>query len=521
MRIAMVTEGTYPVSTGGVSTWCDQLVTGMDEHEFEVTAIVATGREPVVWTAPANLRAVRKAPMWGEWPTPLRRRTPARRTAEGLLETIWDTALGPDTPENHERFGAALRGLAELSGTVPVGRLLAAKGSLPALLAAWEAQQVPRGSRPLHVGEAVLACGLVDRVLALVDVRLGNVDVVHATGNGPSALVGLAHMWRTGTPGVLTEHGVYLRERYLAMGKSSLPWAVRRAVMAFTSALCRLAYREYPKILPVNRFNARWEKLLGAGEHQVETIVNGVDPATYTAVESEPAVPTISFVGRIDPLKDLETLIRAFALVRQEVPAARLRIFGPVQRSNLPYQQHLQELAAELGLGGSLTWEGPSAGSRPAIEAGSIVALSSISEGLPFTVVEAMMCGRATVNTDVGGVSECLDDEQRTGRLVPARDPRAFADACVELLTDDLLRRRTGRLARQHSLAKFDLQVCLDNYRNQYTRAVVASAEADVAAIPIAHEEAPPAGPAASVQVLAADDAVLGTDDLSALDRVG
>ena len=476
MRITMVTEGTYPVTTGGVSTWCDQLVTGMAEHDFEVAAIVATGREPVVWTPPPNLRAIHKVPMWDTWPTPLRMRTTGRRRAEDLLDTLWDAALGADTADNRERFGRTLRGLAELSTTVPIGRLLAAKGSVPALLAAWTRQQVPTGVRPLHVGEAVLVCGLVDRVLSLVDVRLGPVDVVHASGNGASALVGLAHMWRTGTPGILTEHGVYLRERYLAMGKSALPWAVRRAVMAFTSALCRLAYREYARILPVNRFNARWEKRLGATDEQVRTIVNGVDPGTYTAVDTEPAVPTISFVGRIDPLKDLETLIRAFALVREEVPAARLRVFGPVQPSTVPYQAHLQTVAADLGLGDALTWEGPAAGSRPAIEAGSIVALSSISEGLPFTVVEAMMCGRATVNTDVGGVAECLDDEQRTGRLVPARDPRAFADACVELLKDDLLRRRTGRLARQHSLAKFDLQVCLDNYRQEYARAV-ASAE--------------------------------------------
>ena len=476
MRIAMITEGTYPVNTGGVSTWCDQLVSGMDEHEFEVTAIVATGREPITWKLPPNLREVRRVPMWGDQSMPLRFRTAGRRRAEELLDTMWDAALGADTAANHERFGEAVHGLVEVSQTVSISRMLAARGSIPALLAAWTTQQVPGGARPLHVGEAVMACGLVDRVLSLLDTRLGGVDVVHATGNGPSALVGLAHMWRTGTSGIMTEHGVYLRERYLAMAKSDLPWAARRAVMAFTSALCRLAYREYSKILPVNRFNARWEKLLGAPENRVETIVNGVDPTTFTAVESEPKVPTISFVGRIDPLKDLETLIRAFALVRGDIPEARLRIFGPVQRSNIPYQQQMVALATKLGVTGALTWEGPSAGSRPAIEAGSIVALSSISEGLPFTVVEAMMSGRATVNTDVGGISECLDDEQRTGRVVPARDPRAFADACVELLSNDLLRKRTGRLARQHSMARFDLQTCLDHYRAEYLRAAPVAA---------------------------------------------
>ena len=486
MRVAMVTEGTYPVSMGGVSTWCDQLITGMPDHQYEVTAIVATGQERVVWSAPPNLASARRVPMWSTWPAPLRFRAADRRRAEQLLDAMWDAVLAPDGTVSHDRFARTLHGLVELSRTVSISRMLAAKGSVPALLAAWQAQQVPVGNRPLHVGEAVMVCGLVDRILALIDVRLGDVDVVHATGNGPSALIGLAHMWRSGTPGVMSEHGVYLRERYLALGETEMPWAARRAIMAFMSALCRLSYREYPKTLPVNRFNARWEKLLGAGECQVETIVNGVDPAMYTAVESEPEVPTISFVGRIDPLKDLETLIRAFALVRQAVPDARLRIFGPVQPSNVPYRTKMVDLASELSVSGGLSWEGPSAGSRPAIEAGSIVALSSISEGLPFTLMEAMMCGRATVNTDVGGVSECLDDEQRTGRLVPARDPRAFADACIELLTNDLLRRRMGQLARQHSLQKFDLQVCLDAYRSQYARALAgAQAEVPTAAVAV------------------------------------
>ena len=55
--------------------------------------------------------------------------------------------------------------------------------------------------------------------------------------------------------------------------------------------------------------------------------------AMYPELTDEPAEPTLVWVGRIDPLKDLETLIRAFALVREEVPAARLRLFGPVQPS--------------------------------------------------------------------------------------------------------------------------------------------------------------------------------------------
>lgn len=195
-------------------------------------------------------------------------------------------------------------------------------------------------------------------------------------------------------------------------------------------------------------------------------------------------------MGRIDPLKDLETLITAFASVRARIPNAQLRLFGPTPTTNASYKKRLVELASTTGVSGAVHWEGPSKGSRPAIEAGHVVALSSVSEGLPFTLIEAMMCGRATVNTDVGGVAECLDEQQTTGRLVPAKDPEAFADACVELLTDRESRALMGAAARRRALSEFTLDRCLDRYRAAYTathdrRLLSQARSADAEVIPI------------------------------------
>ena len=55
MKIAMVTEGTYPHQFGGVSVWCDQIIRGMPGYDFELLALVGTGAEPVVWDLPANV----------------------------------------------------------------------------------------------------------------------------------------------------------------------------------------------------------------------------------------------------------------------------------------------------------------------------------------------------------------------------------------------------------------------------------------------------------------------------------
>jgi glycosyltransferase involved in cell wall biosynthesis len=228
-------------------------------------------------------------------------------------------------------------------------------------------------------------------------------------------------------------------------------------------------------VLPVSDFNRRWSLHLGARPERVTTIRNGVQPELYAPVGEEPEVPTLSFVGRIDPLKDLHTLVRAFALVREQVPGARLRLFGPVPEGNEAYRDSVAALSAELGTSDAVTFEGPSAGSRPAIAAGSVVVLSSISEGMPFTVIEAMMCGRATVSTDVGGVAECVDPERRAGTIVPARDPEAFAQACVELLVDEPRRRAMGAAARSHALAHATLDRTLAAYRGAYRAATGAA----------------------------------------------
>jgi polysaccharide biosynthesis protein PelF len=77
------------------------------------------------------------------------------------------------------------------------------------------------------------------------------------------------------------------------------------------------------------------------------------------------------------------------------------------------------------------------------------------------------MCGRATVSTDVGGVAEAVGD---AGLVVPPRDPRAFANACLELLTDPSRRRDLAQRARARALTEYTLDRCLSTYRDQYRR---------------------------------------------------
>jgi glycosyltransferase involved in cell wall biosynthesis len=256
---------------------------------------------------------------------------------------------------------------------------------------------------------------------------------------------------------------VYLRERYLSAG--DLPAGVKVALLRFHRALARLAYAEADLVAPVSAFNQRWEERHGADPARIAVIPNGIDPQRFPPLPEEPAVPTISWVGRIDPLKDLQTLIQAMAVVNERLPEAQLHLAGPVPAGNEDYARACYALVAQLGLDRAVNFAGPVSSSREAFQAGHVAALSSISEGMPYTVMEAMMCARPTISTDVGGVAEMVGD---AGLVVPPRDPVAFGNACLRLLCDPRLRSDLARRGRDRALELFTLSRCLDSYRQRY-----------------------------------------------------
>lgn len=190
-----------------------------------------------------------------------------------------------------------------------------------------------------------------------------------------------------------------------------------------------------------------------------------MDPELFPAAGPEPELPTMSWAGRVDPIKDLETLIRAFAIVKAELPDARLRLFGGTARGAEGYRDGCIALAAELGLADSVAFEGRVEDIKDAYAAGSIVMLSSISEGFPFTLIEAMSSGRATVSTDVGGVREAVGD---TGLVVPPREPEPMARAALELLRDPERRAVMGAGARIRVVEQFTLRQTIDAFRGIY-----------------------------------------------------
>ena len=108
---------------------------------------------------------------------------------------------------------------------------------------------------------------------------------------------------------------------------------------------------------------------------------------------------------------------------------------------------------------------------RDAYAAGHLFVLTSISEGFPYTLIEAMACGRASVATDVGGVSEAIGEAvgEVAGLVVPPRNPAALAQACLRLLRDDTLRQTMGTAARSRVMEHFTVDRAIGAFDEMYT----------------------------------------------------
>jgi glycosyltransferase involved in cell wall biosynthesis len=143
---------------------------------------------------------------------------------------------------------------------------------------------------------------------------------------------------------------------------------------------------------------------------------------------ADDSVPLILGVGRLTAQKDFATLLRAFAQARENRPL-RLMILGEGEE-----EASLRALTASLGLEDCVQMPGFVANPFPYMAKSGVLTLSSLWEGLPGVVIQALACGCPVVSTDcAGGVGEILEGDKH-GRLVPMSDPRAMAEAILTTL---------------------------------------------------------------------------------------
>ena len=200
-----------------------------------------------------------------------------------------------------------------------------------------------------------------------------------------------------------------------------------------------------------------------ARRSRIVRVYNGVEPIrSVEALTRRTGGFELLFIGRLAIIKDLPTLLRAVVLAAPRVPGLHLSVVG-----DGPVRLQLEALAGELGIAGIVTFFGQQMGTARFFTEADALVMSSTSEGLPMSLLQAMSAGKPAVLTDVGGMKEVLERSQG-GLLVGVGDVKAMAEAIVEIASNAEAREAMGARARAAFLRDFTPESMAAAYEELY-----------------------------------------------------
>lgn len=480
LTVLLTTEGTYPFHEGGVSTWCDILVKKLDMIDYHLYSVVSNPFLIQKFELPSST-SLTKVPLWGTEEPSEHLSTPfssvylqKKQTTGTIIEALFiplfkDLITEIISPiKNPGKLGMTIFHLYKYFQEYEYKETF--KSELTWVTykqLTLDASENPefKLTKPDVYG-LIQSLGWIYRFLNIINTPVPKVDVSHSSASAfcgiPCVIAKIEHK----TPFLLTEHGIYMREQYLSLANRNLSPFLNVFLMRFIHSISALNYHYADQVSPVCHYNTRWETELGVAREKIEVIYNGVDKKVFIEAEkSERSNPTVVTVARIDPIKDIISLIKSAALVKEVIPNVRFIVYGSVSVQD--YYEECLVLRKELKLEGTFVFAGHTTNIVDAYHSGDVIALSSISEAFPYSVVEGMMTGKPVVATDVGGISEALGNN---GYLVKPRDAEGFATAILALLQDSNLRQTMGKKAKERALAHFTLGKVLDLHLKSYIK---------------------------------------------------
>lgn len=478
IKVMLTTEGTYPFHQGGVSTWCNTLVNKLTAVDYIVYSIVMNPFVVQKFALPPSAALI-KVPLWGT-------EEPSEHLTDIPFSQVYAAKKNTHPETVQEHFLPLFRELiTELLATekkpFQLGQILynlhhyfqeydyrvSFKSEI-----AWNTfkaitlEHIEKGNlADTSAFDLIQSLGWVYRFMVILNTPLPSVEVTHSAAAAFCGIPCVLSKIDRKTPFLLTEHGVYLREQYLAASRQGLSTFLKSFLIKMVNSIATLNYAFADTVSPVCAYNTRWEKENGVDQNKIKVIYNGVDPAVFAPGQAKPARsnPTVVAVVRVDPVKDLVTMIQAANLVKEKIPAVKFIVYGSVTVPS--YFQECLELREAMKLEDTFIFAGHTDDIPAAYRTGDVIALSSITEAFPYSIVEAMMIGKPVVATDVGGVREAVGE---CGIIVKPCRPEQLAKAIIMLLENDRLRFEIGESARQRALTYFAINRMVDLYLAEY-----------------------------------------------------
>lgn len=509
--VMLLLEGTFPYVSGGVSSWVNQIIRGFPELRFGAVFLGSRPKDygKMRYELPDNFVHLEVHHMHEAPPAPAvaakRGNARAFQRVDALHDALRDCRLGDDPVQATREAG---RLLGEVLPMLADGGELGEEAFLYSQRA-WEFitdNYRTRCTDPSFVDyfwSVRIMHAPIWRLMRIAE-RLIPSHCYHTISTGYAGFLGALLKHRTGKPLLLSEHGIYTKERKIDLFQST--WIrdnrglfekdpsqlgyFRDMWIRFFEAMGRMCYDASDKIVALYENNRLRQVRDGAPDERTTNVANGINLPRLAALrEKRTTGPgggpprTLCLIGRVVPIKDIKTFIRAMKTVCDALPDAEGWIAGP-EDEDPAYALECRSIAMSLGLEERVKFLGFQKIDELLPRVG-VGVLSSISEALPLVLLEGFAAGVPAVATDVGSCRQLIfglgeEDEAlgAAGDVVRIADPEALAGACIRLLADPDVWREAQTAGIRRVERYYTQEIMFGRYRELYDWAVGTGREA-------------------------------------------
>lgn len=315
-------------------------------------------------------------------------------------------------------------------------------------------------------------------VISLLQQPFPKADLVHAVSTGYAGLIAAHIKEQQNIPFILTEHGIYSREREEEILRASwIPNVYKQRWIQYFHHLSRQAYNSADDIITLFERNSRYQEELGARKEKLYIIPNGIhyDRLSLVKRTESSKILEIGAIVRVVPIKDIKTMIYAARILADEKVPFRLSILGPLDEEPA-YAEECLELVKRLGVTQYVKFLGQ-VNIMDYLPQFDLLLLTSISEGQPLAVLEGMAAGLPWIVTDVGSCSELIfgsegDEYGQAGFVVPPVNPKAIAEKCKWVYENREAAARFGQNGKLRVKSEYQWEYVVHMYRTLYEERV-------------------------------------------------
>ena len=465
MRICVILEGCYPYVTGGVSTWIHQYIQAMREHQFVLWTVAASSedRGKFKYKLPENVVEVHEVFLQDA----LKMEPEGQKyqfnqhEIQALADFVHCTR--PDWDVLFEMYND--RKISPMS-------FLLSQEFLNILVDICE-KDYPyiAFSDMFHTMRSMFL-----PVLYVLGQEVPRADLYHTIATGYGGLMARLGSYKYGVPFMLTEHGIYTREREEEIIRARwVPSSFKRSWVRFFYMLSAAVYDSATMVTSLFA-NARKTQInIGCIPEKCRVIANGIHVERFKDIplKQENGWIDIGAIVRLAPIKDVKTLIYSFYELKFRLKQVRLHIIGP--EDDIQYAQECYELAEQLGVK-DLVFTGMT-NILEYMKNLDYTVLSSISEGQPLSVLESFAAGRPCVTTDVGCCRELIEGMEgdhlgQAGICVPPMEREALCAAMERMCIRTEERYRMGQIGKKRVEQYFRHEDMIRNYQQTYTEVI-------------------------------------------------